>query len=185
MNQAELNKQVLALIAFNTFIPAESIDAGGGSTSDLARSSVSGILSSELNRLSSKYIEGIELNFDLDSYTDYQSGVAKGKTNLNVSVRQSLFSERLIVEVGSSVALEGSAQKNQVFGDVSVEYLITENGRYRVKGFRDTGYQDLIEGQLTINGLALMFNKDFDTLKELWQKEAKEAEEKEEVQDNE
>ncbi len=178
-DESELNKQVFALIVFNRFLPTDASDGSGGGTEQLARSSVSKLLSGQLNKLSEKYIEGFELNFDLDSYEDYQTGSPEQRTDLNVSLKKSLFGDRVVVQVGSSVGIEGEERNNDIIGDISLEYLLTEEGQYRLKAFRKNQFQDLVEGQVTITGLAILFNKEFDTFKELMekQKEKKEGEE--------
>ena len=172
-DESELNKQVFALIVFNRFLPSDASDGSGGGTEQLARSSVSKLLSGQLNKLSEKYVEGVELNFDLDSYQDYQSGSPEQRTDLNVSLQKSLFADRVVVQVGSTVGIEGEQRSNEVIGNVSLEYLLTEEGQYRLKAFSKNQYQDFLEGQVTITGLAILFNKEFDTLKELLEKQEK------------
>ncbi|WP_417609428.1 translocation/assembly module TamB domain-containing protein [Owenweeksia hongkongensis] len=176
-DESELNKQVFALIVFNRFLPSDATEGTGGGTEQLARSSVSKLLSGQLNKLSEKYIEGFELNFDLDSYQDYQSGNPEQRTDLNVSLQKSLFADRVVVQVGSTVGIEGEQRSNEIIGNVSLEYLLTEEGQYRLKAFSKNQYQDFLEGQVTITGLAILFNKEFDTLKELLEKQEKKKKE--------
>jgi len=92
-----------------------------------------------------------------------------------------------VVQVGSQVALEGSDRSyeaSDIIGDVSLEYLLTKEGRYRLKAFRKNQFQDLVEGQIMVTGLSLLFSKDFDDFKDLMTKTPKvkdpEDEEKEE-----
>jgi hypothetical protein len=61
---------------------------------------------------------------------------------------------------------------------VSLEYLLTENGRYRLRGFRKSEYENIIDGQLIITGIALIFNREFNEFSELFNP-LKEAGEKE------
>lgn len=168
-DQNDLNKQVFSLVVFNRFLPSGvGTGSGGGGTAALARSSASSLLTNQLNRLSEKYIEGVELNFDVDSYTDYQTGSAQQRTDLNISLRKSFLNERVIVEVGSQVGVEGSANRSQVLSDVSVEYLLTEDGHWRLKGFQENQYQGIIEGQVRVTGLGLLFAREFNTWSDLF-----------------
>lgn len=171
-NENELNKQVFSLIAFNRFLP-RGVGGGndGGTTEGIARSSVSRLLSSQLNRLSDQYIEGVELNFDLDSYKDYQSGQAQQRTDLNISLRKSFLDNRLVIEVGSQVGVEGeSSGRSQVLSDVKVEYLLTEDGRYRLEAFQENEYEGIIEGQVRITGLGILFSREFNHWQDLMTK---------------
>lgn len=170
----ELNKQVFSLLVLNRFFPATGSDGSGGGTSAIARSSVSQVLSGQLNQFSNSLFggSGLELDFDLDSFQDYQEGTGQDRTQLNVNAQQSLFNDRLVVQVGSQVDVEGSSPEsgrgNPVFGNVSVEYLLTENGRYRLRGFRKTSFESIIEGQLIVTGISVIFNREFNKFWELW-----------------
>ncbi len=175
--EGELNRQVFSLLVLGKFFPSSGSESSGGGTVGLARSSVSQLLSGQLNALSSNILgnSGFELGFDLDSYTDYQGGNPQDRTQLNVNARQRMFDDRLVVQVGSQVDLEGSDPNNQgrgsVFGNVSIEYLLTENGRFRLRGFRKNQFESIIDGQLIVTGLALIFNREFNKFLELWKGE--------------
>ncbi len=170
----ELNKQVFSLLVLNRFFPSTGSDGSGGGTEALARSSASQVLSGQLNALSSKLLgnSGVELDFDLDSFTDYQGDSPQERTQLNVNARKELFNDKLIVSVGSQVDVEGSAQTpqqgNALLGNVSLEYLLTENGRWRLKGFQRNEFQSIIDGPLIITGFGVIFNREFNLFRELW-----------------
>ncbi len=172
-DENELNKQVFALLVLNRFFPSGSI--GGTSTSQMARSSASQLLTSQLNNLSGRYIKGVDINMDLTSFTDYQSGSSVDRTRLNVNVSKSLFNERFRVTVGSGLDLEGSQRTQQsatdIIGNITLEYLLDEEGVYRVKGFRKNEFVGMLDGQLVVSGIALLFNKEINRLKELWEEE--------------
>lgn len=170
----ELNRQVFSLLVLNRFFPDTGGDGTGGGASAVARSSVSQVLSGQLNSMAGNVLggTGVELDFDLDSYTDYQSGAPQDRTQLNVSARKSLMNERLIVQVGSQMDIEGSShnqeQAGAVLGNVSVEYLLTSNGRYRLRGFRRNTFESIVDGQLIITGMSLIFNREFNRFRDLW-----------------
>ncbi len=172
--EAELNKQVFSLLALNRFFPDSGSDGSGGGTAALARDNVNKVLSGELNTFSDKIFgkSGIELDFDLDSFTDYQGESPEDRTQLNINASKKLFDDRLIVTAGSAVDVEGSAPASQestpIIGNVSLEYLLNEEGQYRLKGFRKNEYQNIIDGQLIVTGIALIFNREFNKISELF-----------------
>nr|MBI1229075.1 translocation/assembly module TamB [Cytophagales bacterium] len=172
--EGELNRQVFSLMVLNRFFPSKGTDGSGGGTAGLAKSSVSQLLSGQLNSLSESVLgsSGINLDFDLDSFTDYQSGAPQDRTQLNVNASSAFMDDRLIVQVGSQIDIEGSSQSmnraNSLLGNVSIEYLLTENGRYRLRGFRKNQFESFIDGQLIVTGLSVIFNREFDTFAELW-----------------
>ncbi len=172
--EGELNRQVFSLLVLNRFFPDRGGDGAGGGTAALARSSVSQVLSGQLNNLSESLLgdSGVELDFDMDSFTDYQSGGPQDRTQLNVSARTRFMDDRLIVQVGSQIDIEGSSQQmdrgNALLGNVSIEYLLTENGRYRLRGFRRNSFESFIDGQLIVTGMSVIFNREFNHFRELW-----------------
>ncbi|HEA22869.1 MAG TPA: translocation/assembly module TamB [Pricia antarctica] len=172
--ESELNKQVFSLLALNKFFPASGSDGSGGGTAALAKDNVNKMLSGQLNSFSDKVFgnTGIDLNFDLDSFTDYQGDSPQDRTQLNINAQKKLFDNRLIVTAGSAVDVEGSSSQSQgstpIIGNVSLEYLLTENGRYRLRGFRKNEYTNVIDGQLIVTGAALIFNREFNEFSELF-----------------
>ncbi len=170
----ELNKQVFSLLVLNRFFPSTGSDGSGGGTEAIARSSASQVLSGQLNALSSKLLgdSGVELDFDLDSFTDYQGDSPQERTQLNINARKELFNEKLIVSVGSQVDVEGSSQTpqqgNALIGNISLEYLLTKNGRWRLKGFQRNEFQSIIDGPLVVTGFGVIFNREFNLFRELW-----------------
>ena len=167
-----LNKQVFALLVLNRFIQENPFETETGGTSTIIRSTVSKFLSTQINRLSNKVLPGIDLNFDIQSYDDYQTGQAKGRTQVEIGVKKQLFNERLSVQLGGSVDVEGDrARQNSasdITGDVTVEYKLTEDGRFRMKGFRHNQYEGVIEGQLVETGAGIVFVRDFNSWKRLF-----------------
>jgi hypothetical protein len=173
--ESDLNKQVFALLILKRFIsdnPFENQGSGGFEAS--ARSSVSKILSDQLNRLSQN-VKGVELNFDVKSYQDYSSGQAQGQTQLQLGLSKSLLHDRLVVKLAGNVDIEGqnpNRQPTDYIGDLALEYKMTHDGRFRITGFRNSNY-DMIDGQLTETGAGLIYVKDYDTLRELFKANAK------------
>jgi hypothetical protein len=104
---------------------------------------------------------------------------------VGVGVTKQLFDERLSVQVGGSVDVEGEKAKQNtatdITGDVIVEYKLTKNGRYRLKGFRNNQYQGALEGQIIQTGAGIIYVRDFNDWIQLIQKEKKEIEEEEEL----
>lgn len=167
-DESELNKQVFALIVFDRFIPSSESGDAGVSTADIALSSVSDFMSAQLNNFSQKYLQGVELDVNIENYTDYGMGAGQQRTDLNVSMRKAFFDDRFVVEVGSNVALQGYNTTNDVVGDVALEYKLTEEGTYRLRGYRRSDFENPIEGQVIITGLALIFTREFDHWNELF-----------------
>ncbi|WP_379658466.1 translocation/assembly module TamB domain-containing protein [Psychroflexus salinarum] len=183
----QLNKQVFSLLVLNRFYPESGSDGSQGGPASMARDNINQALSDQLNRFSDKLTgnTGISLNFDVNSYTDYQGSSGQQRTNLDVSAQKKLFDDRLVVEAGSQVNIQGDQRAGEsqgVIGNVSVEYLLTEDGRWKLRGFRKSEYENVIDGQVFVSGIALIFTREFNKFKVLWDKAYRESLEKKEVE---
>lgn len=168
--ESDLNKQVFALLILKRFVSDNPLESqAGGGFEGTARTSVSKILTEQLNRLSEN-VRGVELSFDVKSYEDYSTGQAEGQTELQLGVSKTLLNDRLVVKIAGNVDIEGQNSKHDVtdyIGDLALEYLLTDDGRFRITGFRNSNY-DMIDGELTETGAGLIFIKDYDSLRELF-----------------
>jgi translocation and assembly module TamB len=176
-DESELNKQVFALLVLNRFVQEDPLASEGGTGAEgIARQSVSRFLTQQLNQWSSQHISGIELDFDVQSYDDYSSGQSQGRTELGVGLRKQ-FNDRLSVQVGGSLNLEGegTGQTNygDLAGDILIEYKLTEDGRYKLKGFRQNEFDEIFEGQIMETGAGIVYTRDFDKWEELFRKKKK------------
>lgn len=167
-----LNKQVFALLVLGRFIQENPFQSESNGTVSAVRSTVGNLLSAQLNQWGSKVLQGVELNFDIQSYEESLAGQATGRTQVDIGVKKQLFNERLVVQLGGSVDVEGDRAKqntmNDITSDVSIEYRITEDGRYRIKAFRHNQYEGALEGQLVETGVGVLYVRDFNSWKEFF-----------------
>ena len=162
----ELNKQVFGLLLFNSFLAEQS-----GSTTlaeageNIALSSVSNLLTNQLNRLANQYVKGVDLELRLDSYrTASGQGAASTVTDVGLGLSKQLFDDRLSIKVGGAVGF-GETSSPEAFTALSseflLEYKLTEDGRYRVRVFRRPDY-DIIKTSNTVRtGVSILYKKSF------------------------
>jgi hypothetical protein len=188
VNQQEdqLNKQVFSLLVLNRFYPESGSDGSQGGPATMARDNINQALSDQLNTFSDKLTgnTGISLNFDVNSYTDYQGNTSQNRTDVDVTAQKKLMDDRLVVEAGSSMNVQGqqrAGESQALVGNVSVEYLLTEDGRWKLRGFRKSEYENVIDGQVFVSGIALIFTREFNKFKVLWDKAYRESLKEEEV----
>ena len=186
-----LNKQVFALLILGRFVQENPLQAEIAGASTLVRTTVSNFLSSQLNKWSSNILPDTHLSFDIQSYDDFQTGQAEGRTEVEIGIKQQLFGERLSVQIGGSIDVEGEkARQNStsdITSDVTVEYKLTKDGRLRLKGFRHNQYEGAIDGQLVETGAGIGYVRDFNKWRDLFKAPIKEkkASEKETEQETE
>ncbi len=171
--EGELNRQVFSLLVLNRFYPDSGSDGSDGGFATIARDNLNDAVSDQLNAFSDKLLgsSGIELDFGLNSYTDYQGDSPTDRTELEIAAKKKLFNDKLTVSVGSDVDIQGSSSTDEatpIIGNVSLEYALTEDGRYRLKGFRKSEFENVIDGQTIVSGISLIFTKEFNQFSELW-----------------
>lgn len=171
---SEINKQVFSLIVLGRFMasnPFESLSGGGGVES-MARNSVSSLLTSQLNRLASDLIKGVELDFDLQSEQDFTTGVGETRTDLNIGVSKMLFNDRLKITIGSNFEVEGNSRPGEqaanIAGDISLDYQLSPDGRYFARVYRKNQYQVTLQGQYVETGIGFIINMSYNKFKEIW-----------------
>ena len=175
-NESEVNKQAVALLTFGNFIQTQMSTAHPVSyeINAAARTSISRILSTQLNKLAEQYVEGIEINVDVSSYADYTGQQTQATTNVALDVQKQFLNERLTVQVGGKVNIEGNERQannmNRLAGDVRVLYDLTEDGKFKLKGFNTTEYENIFEGEITKTGVGIIYNRDIYSLSDLFKK---------------
>lgn len=174
-NTAELNKQVFALLVLNRFFSEKSGDFFSGvSPEAIARQSVSKLLSDQLDRLASDLVTGVKLNVNLASTQGYTNGALTGRTDLSVGLSKAFLNEKLTVVVGRNFELENTAasQRNsaEIFDNVSLNYSLSDDGRYMVRVYRKNQYQAVLEGFVVETGVSFAVTMDYEKFKEIFKK---------------
>lgn len=165
LQESRRNTQAFALVVLNqflqddvtTFDESAALEAG-------TRSSVSEILTSQLNLLSQQVLPGLDLAFDVDSFEEATEEGSEGRTEVGVQLRQQLFDDRVIVRFGGQFDVERagtqSADPADIGTDASVDYVLTEDGQFRIRAFfeRSPG----TDNSGTVTGLSFIFGREFD-----------------------
>ncbi|MEZ5026477.1 MAG: hypothetical protein R2739_07850 [Chitinophagales bacterium] len=182
-NENERNNQAVFLLLFNTFYPTgSSSDQKFTGASNSVTQLVSAQLSSLLTRGLSSVIKGASIDLLL---SDLES---KDSRNFGFSYKQELLGNRIILSIGgnvnfgstSSTNITGQSTNNAyIAGDFMLEYLVTPDGRIRLKTYARTANYDIINQDRIRTGGAISFQKDFDSFKDLFQLREKRKKKKE------
>ena len=191
-NENEINRQVTYLIVFNSFAPPESgpTNVGFGSTiNELTYntiSSISGLFFNEINKKLNTELsrilktDNISINFSGSVYNrnllDQQSSnnFNINQSNFNVNVPISMFKDRFVVTLGSTldVPLQATIQQNvQFLPDVTAEWLINQSGTIRASFFYRQNLDYLTTSttgaaRTKRSGASISYRKEFETLSE-------------------
>lgn len=167
-NDEELNRQVFGLLVLNSFIQDEG--SGGSPSSGIAtsaaRNSVNGLLTDQMNKLTGRYLKGVDISLGVNTYDQMNGESSYQRTSLDYRVSKRVLDDRLSFEVGGSVGVdEQNSQVSNVSNTRAAQYAIlydlTRDGRFRIRGFHENAY-DLYDGEIANSGVALMFTKEFE-----------------------
>ncbi|WKN44344.1 translocation/assembly module TamB domain-containing protein [Tunicatimonas pelagia] len=160
-DQEELNRQVFSLIVLRQFSEQGSFDVGGS-----VGSSVSELLSNQFSYWLSQVDENLEIDVDLGSFDNDRFNT------FQLRLSYSFLEGRLrVTRDGGFTDLNNNANAATVIGDVSVEYLLTDDGRYRVKMYNRNNFNSLTnplnQDFNTTQGISLMYIQSFDKVRDL------------------
>ncbi len=179
-NPNERNNQAVALLLFNTFFPTNnSSDQRFTGASNTVTQMVSSQLSNILSKGLGSVVKGASLDILL---SDLES---KDSRNFGFSYKQEILGGKLILTIGGNVnfgnnstssGIPGQSNNNTaIAGDFVLEYLVTNDGRIRLKTYARTANYNIINQDKIQTGGAISFQKDFDNFKELFKRKPKPA----------
>ena len=159
----KLNRQVFALLVVNKFLP-EDVTQSTGFTSDVVASGTSTMAefaSSQLSNFMNNFSDRVDLGLN------YRPGNSIAADEWEVAVGTGLFNNRILVStnVGISGASGSSGQRgSQFIGDFSAEYLITPDGKFRVKAYSQNNDRNLnqLNQAATTQGAGVAYQREFD-----------------------
>ena len=111
---------------------------------------------------------------DVSSYADYTGQQTQATTNVALDVQKQFLNERLTVQVGGKVNIEGNERQannmNRLAGDVRVLYDLTEDGKFKLKGFNTTEYENIFFVYFTKTGAGISYNRYIYSLSDIFKK---------------
>ncbi len=163
-DEQEMNRQVFSVIMTRNLSPEGQFS--GVST---ISSSLGNLLSSQLNSFIGQVDKNLEVNIDLATLDE------NALENFQLSVAYTFLDGRLRVSRdGGFTDNQGNASAASVIGDWQAEYMITEDGVYRLRVFNRNNYNTFTSLSLTQNvltyGASLTQNVSFNSFSELFKK---------------
>ena len=74
--------------------------------------------------------------------------------------------------MGSNFGVEGNARQNEqmtnIAGNINLDYLVSKDGRYKLRAFRKNDYQVALQGQIIETGVGFVLTLDYDKFKHIF-----------------
>ncbi|HNL84735.1 MAG TPA: translocation/assembly module TamB domain-containing protein, partial [Chitinophagales bacterium] len=172
-NENDVNNNAATLLLFNSFFPTgtssdQRFSGASSSVTDLLLGQISNLISQGLGKL----IKGASLDLVLNELETQER-------NFGFTYKQELIGGRLILTIGGNVNFGNSStinatslsqqnSNNAIAGDFMIEYLVTTDGRIRLKAYGKASNYDIFGQDRFRTGGAISFQKDFDDFRDLF-----------------
>lgn len=130
-------------------------------------------LEGQLNSWAAKTIKGVDLSFGIDDYQQTIDGEKNKTTSYSYQVSKSLFDNRFKIIVGGNYSTDAQADENfaeNLISDISFEYALKQstNLNMYLRLFRHTGYESILEGEVTETGVGFVMRRKLNDLRSLF-----------------
>jgi hypothetical protein len=98
----------------------------------------------------------------MDQYDRTLDGSTATTTNYSYTVSKSLLDDRFKIVVGGKYSTDANVDENfaqNLISDISFEYLLNDAGSMYVRLFRHTGYESILEGEITQTGVGFVVKR--------------------------
>ncbi len=165
-DEQELTRQVVNVIVLNNFSDSNTLNIGGQTASQ----NVSQLLSNQLSQLVAQLDENLEIDFDLASLDQ------NAYNTFQLRLSYTFLNGRLRVTREGGLTNQVDADSyatdiNSIAGDWTAEYLLTSDGRYKVKVYSRSNYNlvTAVSGGTTqTSGASITQSSSFNSLREFF-----------------
>ena len=142
-------------------------------SSDLLQGTMYNLLTSQINGWLANNVHGVDINLGVDQFENMENGESGTSTSYSYTVSKSLFNNKFKISVGGNYTTDASADENfseNLISDISFEYILkqTTNVTMYAKLFRHTGYESILEGEITETGVGFLLRRRLANLKDLF-----------------
>lgn len=157
MSPTQRANQAMNLLLYGVY-------TGQGTTgnANLSGNALYGFLTSQLNTWAANTIKGVDLSFGMDQYDRTRDGSTSTATQYSYQLSKSLFNDRFKIVVGGNYSTDANPEENlaqNLVSDISFEYLLNDAGSMYVRLFRHTGYESILEGEVTQTGVGFVMRR--------------------------
>ncbi len=145
--------------------------SGTKATANIGGNPLFSFLTSQLNSWAANNIKGVDISFGIDQYDRTYEGSTSTTTSYNYRVSKSLFNDRFKIMVGGNYSTDADADENfsqNLINDISFEYMLNKSGSMYIRIFRHTGYESILEGEITQTGVGFVLKRKLNSLRELF-----------------
>lgn len=167
---SDVTKQVMSLLVLNAFMgdsPFGSLTQFSNTGLEAgAYNTIGNMLTQQLNTLLAGMIKTVDITLGVDWSESVDGGRSSTRSDIRLGLGKSLFDHRLNLYVGNNFGVETASGKNSgisgLANDVSIEYLLTPDGKYRIKGYHVRDNELTLHGEHMETGVKFTIVWEFD-----------------------
>lgn len=168
MTPSQRSNEAMNLLLYNTYT-----GPGVTATSNLTGNPLYSFLTGQLNAWAARAIRGVDVSFGIDQYKDTYNGQSSTATSYSYQVSKSLFDNRFKIVVGGNYTANANTDENFVenlISDISFEYMLKQTNTMSmyVRLFRHTGWESILEGEITETGVGFVMKRKISNLRQLF-----------------
>ncbi len=168
---ASMSPEQRANQAMNLLLYKVYSGSGTKATANIGGNPLFSFLTSQLNSWAANNIKGVDISFGIDQYDRTYEGATSTTTSYNYRVSKTLFNDRFKIMVGGNYSSDANADENfsqNLINDISFEYMLNRSGSMYIRIFRHTGYESILEGEITQTGVGFVLKRKLNSLRELF-----------------
>lgn len=158
MTAEQRANQAMNLLLYGMYTGPGATQTSGG----ISAGPLYSFLESQINNWAANNIKGVDLNFGIDQYNQTTNGYTQSTMTYSYQVSKSLFNDRFKIVVGGNYSTDDGANQNleqNLVNDISIEYYLNTNQTMMVRIFRHTGYESILEGEITQTGVGFVYKR--------------------------
>ena len=167
-NEQELKRQVFSLLILRQLSPSNQLPTSGQIGQGFGNS-VSEFISNQLSYWLNQVDDNLEVSVDLLGLDE------SAAETVELRLAYTFLEGRLRLAGASAVnsTQNQSSAANNIIGDMTFDYFLTEDGRLRLKIFRQNNPYNYANESSAEGGISLQYVKSFDKLRELFMNDTK------------
>ena len=149
----------------------DSTYTGGGTKGSGISNPLYSFLAGQLNNWAANTIKGVDISFGIDQYDRTVNGSTSQTTSYSYQVSKSLFNDRFKIVVGGNYSTDANADENfsqNLISDISFEYFLNSARSMYIRLFRHTGYESILEGEITQTGVGFVYRRKLSRLSDMF-----------------
>lgn len=173
MSPEQRANQAMNMLLYNVY-------SGPGTHGDAAigGNALFSFLESKINSWASNNIKGVDISFGIDQYDRTIDGNTSSTMSYSYQVSKTLFNDRIKIVVGGNYSTDANADENfsqNLINDISFEYFLNRAQTMYIRLFRHTGYESILEGEITKTGVGFVYKHKLNSLRDIFRHRKKDT----------